>query len=69
MHERETGVCKLGGMNLAGNVMHAPAFPRIVAEFAVASTAKGTHDQHEFLEATSLAIQISKYTLKWSIFF
>ncbi|XP_022771230.1 uncharacterized protein LOC111314297 [Durio zibethinus] len=45
---RETGVCKLGGMNIAGDVMHAPpAFPRIVAEFGVASTAKGIHDQHK----------------------
>ncbi|XWS76292.1 hypothetical protein CRYUN_Cryun01aG0163200 [Craigia yunnanensis] len=45
---RETGVCKLGGMNIAGNVMHSPpAFPSFVAEFGVASTAKGTHDQHK----------------------
>ncbi|GMI73863.1 hypothetical protein HRI_001055600 [Hibiscus trionum] len=40
---RETGVCKLGGMNVAGYVMHAPpAFPGFVAEFGVASIAKGT---------------------------
>ncbi|XVE72982.1 hypothetical protein DITRI_Ditri11bG0081500 [Diplodiscus trichospermus] len=42
---RETGVCKLGGMNVAGNVMHAPpAFPSVLAEFGVASTAKGQGD-------------------------
>ncbi|WRX08054.1 hypothetical protein QQP08_000541 [Theobroma cacao] len=43
---RESGVCKLGGMNIAGNVLHAPpAFPSAVAEFGVVSAAKGTHDQ------------------------
>ncbi|XP_022759758.1 uncharacterized protein LOC111306114 [Durio zibethinus] len=42
----ETGVCKLGGMNIAGNVMHSStAFPSVVAEFRAASTANGTHDQ------------------------
>ncbi|KAK8487856.1 hypothetical protein V6N13_045981 [Hibiscus sabdariffa] len=40
---RETGVCKLSGMNVAGYVMHAPpAFPGFVAEFGVVSIAKGT---------------------------
>ncbi|GMI66461.1 hypothetical protein HRI_000315400 [Hibiscus trionum] len=39
---RETGVCKLGGMNAAGNAMHSStAFPSVVAEFGVASTGKG----------------------------
>ncbi|KAE8681787.1 hypothetical protein F3Y22_tig00111309pilonHSYRG00192 [Hibiscus syriacus] len=43
---RETGVCKLGGMNIAGNAMHSfSAFPSVVAEFGVASTASGAHDQ------------------------
>ncbi|KAL4361466.1 hypothetical protein GQ457_04G027430 [Hibiscus cannabinus] len=38
---RETGVCKLGGMNTAGNAMHSTtAFPSVVAEFGVASTTK-----------------------------
>ncbi|XVF71953.1 hypothetical protein PTKIN_Ptkin12aG0081500 [Pterospermum kingtungense] len=41
----ETGVCKLGGMNVAGNVMHTPAIPSAAAEFGMATTAKGTHDQ------------------------
>ncbi|KAE8666987.1 transcription factor bHLH3-like [Hibiscus syriacus] len=40
---RETGVCKLGGMNVAGYVTHTPpAFPVVVTEFGVASIAKGT---------------------------
>lgn len=44
----ETGVCKLGGMNVAGNVMRSPpAIPSVVAEFGVASRAKGTYDQHK----------------------
>ncbi|KAE8692203.1 putative DNA helicase [Hibiscus syriacus] len=43
---RETGVCKLGGMNIAGNAMHSStAFPSVVAEFGVASTATGARDQ------------------------
>ncbi|XWS36391.1 hypothetical protein CRYUN_Cryun20dG0081500 [Craigia yunnanensis] len=43
---RETGVCKLGGINITGNVMHASlAFPSVVDEFGVVSAAKGTHDQ------------------------
>ncbi|OMP09312.1 hypothetical protein COLO4_05587 [Corchorus olitorius] len=41
---RETGVCKLGTMNIAGDVMHSPpAFPSVVADFGVASVSKGTH--------------------------
>lgn len=42
---RETGVCKLGCMNVAGNVMNAlPALTGVVPEFGVlASTAKETH--------------------------
>ncbi|TYI13654.1 hypothetical protein ES332_A08G073100v1 [Gossypium tomentosum] len=42
---RETGICKLGGMNVAGNVMHAvPALTGVVPKFGVlASTAKETH--------------------------
>ena len=43
---RETGVCKLGGMNIAGNLVHSPpAFPTVVAEFGVASAAIGTQNQ------------------------
>ncbi|XP_039039323.1 uncharacterized protein LOC120177169 [Hibiscus syriacus] len=43
---RETGVCKLGGMNIAGNALHSStALPSVVAEFGVASTAIGDHDQ------------------------
>ncbi|KAK8487854.1 hypothetical protein V6N13_045979 [Hibiscus sabdariffa] len=40
---RETDVCKLGGMNVAGYVMQAaPAFPGVVAELGEASIAEGT---------------------------
>lgn len=42
--EKPVSAIKLGGMNIAGNnVMHPPpAFPSVVAEFGVASAAKGT---------------------------
>ncbi|MBA0715293.1 hypothetical protein Golax_014196 [Gossypium laxum] len=43
---RGGGVCKLGVINVAGNVMHSPAvFPGVVAELGVASTAKRSHDE------------------------
>lgn len=44
---QSSGTCRLNGMNIAGNVARAPAFPQHVVDVAVASIAKETRNQDQ----------------------